>query len=460
MSTSIPSGTLAEVLAGLSDGNLALARRFPGESPRRQPIHTVYGGAHLFRADTARKLGQIALRAFQEHAPDGAAMARAMGMPGADELPRGDALAAALQRSPEALRAEAPALWLAATVHQRVHAKLEREAVEDYRLDFEDGFGDRPNPEEDATAAAAAREVARGLREGTLPPFLGLRIKSMAEETKARGARTLDIFVSTILEEAGALPPNLVVTVPKVNLPQHVAAVVKLLRALESANGLAEGTIAVELMIESTQAILTADGRSALPAMLAAAEGRCRGVHLGIYDYTASANITAQYQGADHPACEFARHLIQVAVTGSGAIIADGPTTLIPVGAPEVVHHAWQQSRRAIQRALIGGFYQGWDLHPAQIPVRYATCYAFFLSGAEAAAERLGNFIRKAGQATLVGNVFDDAATGQGLLNFFLRALNCGAVTLAEVQSTGLSLEEVQGRSFLRIIEERRARGA
>jgi hypothetical protein len=287
MHTSIPPGTLAEVLAGLGDGNRALARRFPGERPSRQPVHTVYGGAHLFRADTAHKLGQIALRAFQDHAPDAAAMARAMGMTGADELPRGDALAAALQRPLEALRAEAPALWLATTVHQRVRAKLEREAVEDYRLDFEDGFGDRPNPEEDATAAAAAREVARGLREGTLPPFLGLRIKSMAEETKARGARTLDIFVSTILEEAGALPPHLVVTVPKVNLPDHVVAVVKLLRALESANGLAEGTIAVELMIESTQAILTADGRSALPAMLAAAEGRCRGVHLGIHHLAA-----------------------------------------------------------------------------------------------------------------------------------------------------------------------------
>jgi citrate lyase beta subunit len=460
MRTTLPSAALTDVLARLGDGNRAFTRRYPGESLRRQPVHTVYGGAHLFRADTARRMGAIALRALDEHAPSCTALARALGMPGAEGLPDGVALEAALARSPDSLRAEAPALWLASAVYDRVRAKLLREPVEDYHLDFEDGFGDRPHAEEDATAAAAAGEVARGLREGTLPPALGIRIKSMSEDTKARAARTLDIFVSTVLAQGGALPPEFVVTLPKVTIPDQVTALVALLRLLETANGLAEGSIALELMIESPQAFLTGDGRTSLPGLLAAAEGRCRGVHLGVYDYTAAANITAQHQGADHPACEFARHLIQLAVAGTGASVADGPTTLIPVGTTAVVHHAWRQSYRAIQRALIGGFYQGWDLHPAQLPVRYAACYAFFLGGAAAAGERLGNFIRKAGQATLVGNVFDDAATGQGLLNFFLRALNCGAVTLPEVEATGLTLDEIQGRSFLRIVEDRRTRGA
>ncbi|MBC7974047.1 MAG: phosphoenolpyruvate kinase, partial [Myxococcales bacterium] len=299
-----------------------------------------------------------------------------------------------------------------------------------------------------------------GLAEGLLPQSIGLRLKSMSEESKARSARTLDLFVSTVLEHAGALPPGFVITLPKVSIAAQVEALVELLRLLETTNSLAEGSIAVELMIESPQALLTADGRNTLPGLLTAAQGRCRGVHLGVYDYTAAANITAQYQGAEHPACEFARNLLQVALSGTGANVADGPTTLIPVGSTDVVHRAWRQSHRAIQRALISGIYQGWDLHPAQLPVRYASCYAFFLSGAEAAAERLGNFIRKAGQATMIGNVFDDAAMGQGLLNFFLRALNCGAITLAEVQATGLTLEEIQGRSFLRILEDRRTRGA
>ena len=62
-----------------------------------------------------------------------------------------------------------------------------------------------------------------------------------------------------------------------------------------------------------------------------------------------------------------------------------------------------------------------WDLHPAQLPSRYAAVYAFYLSALDAATRRLRAFIDKAAQATLVGDVFDDAATGQGLLNFFVR---------------------------------------
>jgi citrate lyase beta subunit len=456
MRTTLPPEVLTDVLARLGDGNRAFMRRYPGESIRRQPVHTVYGGAHLFRSDTARRLGTIALRSLEQHAPNCTALARVLGLPGGDDLPEGAALEAALSQPPEVTRAEAPALWLASAVYDRVVAKLQREPVEDYHLDFEDGFGDRPYAEEDATAAAAAGEMARGLRDGTLPPFVGIRIKSMSEDTKARASRTLDIFVSTMLEQGGSLPPEFAVTLPKVAIPEQVTALVELLRLLETTNGIAEGSIGLDLMIESTQAILTADGRTTVPGLLAAAEGRCRGVHLGVYDYTASANITAQHQGSDHPVCDFARHLMQVAVTGTGAFLADGPTTLIPVGTTAAVHRAWRESYRAIQRALIGGFYQGWDLHPAQLPVRFAACYVFFLGGAAAAAERLGNFIRKAGQATMVGNVFDDAATGQGLLNFFLRALNCGAVTLPEIEATGLTLEEIQGRSFLRIIEDRR----
>ena len=116
----------------------------------------------------------------------------------------------------------------------------------------------------------------------------------------------------------------------------------------------------------------------------------------------------------------------------------------------------WKLAYDHVRHSLRGGYYQGWDLHPGQLPVRYAACYAFFLEAYDAAAERLKNFIDKAAQATLVGDVFDDAATGQGLLNFFLRALNCGAVTLSEVEATGLTLEEIQGRSFLEILENRR----
>ena len=111
-----------------------------------------------------------------------------------------------------------------------------------------------------------------------------------------------------------------------------------------------------------------------------------------------------------------------------------------------------------MRHSLVNGFYQGWDLHPAQLVPRYGAVYAFFLDGFAAASERLKNFVDKAAQATLVGDVFDDAATGQGLLNYFLRGIACGAVTEQEALATGLSVEEIRGKSFVKIMATRRAK--
>lgn len=209
-----------------------------------------------------------------------------------------------------------------------------------------------------------------------------------------------------------------------------------------------------------------------LPQLHAAAEGRLRGAHFGTYDYTASCNITAAYQNITHPACDFALHFMKVAFGGTGVWLSDGATNVMPVGphrAPkgeslteaqqnenrDVVFASWKLAYDNITHALENGFYQGWDLHPAQLVVRYGATYAFFLQGFEQAAHRLRNFIDKAAQATLVGDVFDDAATGQGLLNYFLCGLNCGAVSLEELKSTGLTQEEVETRSFVKILAGR-----
>jgi hypothetical protein len=150
---------------------------------------------------------------------------------------------------------------------------------------------------------------------------------------------------------------------------------------------------------------------------------------------------------------------MQVSLAGTDVWISDGATNIMPVGKDRaVVHAAWKLHADQIRHSLVGGFYQGWDLHPAQLVTRYASVYAFFLEGLSAASERLKNFVQKAAQATLVGDVFDDAATGQGLLNYFLRAMNCGAITGQEaVEMSGLSLEELQSRSFARIISARSA---
>jgi len=437
-------------LDALAAANGAFMRTYPGERAARQPVHTFYGGAHLFKADTIPRLGELALRSLESYAPDPATLAAGVGLASA-LLGDGDL----------------------AALYERVRAKLQREPIEDFRLDFEDGFGARPDAEEDAVAESSAREVASALAAGRLSPFVGIRIKSFGEEWKNRGARTLGIFVDTLLAATGGrLPDNFVVTLPKITVAEQARAVVRLLEILERRHGLPAGTMRMEIMIEVNQALLGADGRSPLPGFLAACEGRCSAAHFGTYDFTASCNITAAYQSMAHPMCDLAKGLMILAYAGTGIFLSDGATNVMPVGAHKgdaltpaqlvenraAVHAAWQISHRHIRRSLEGGLYQGWDLHPAQLPVRYATCFAFFREGFAQAAERLRNFVEKAAQATLVGEVFDDAATGQGLLNYFLRALNCGAIDIDEIARTGLTRDEVELRSFAKILAARRAR--
>jgi len=345
--------------------------------------------------------------------------------------------------------------------------------VEDFRIDFEDGFGARPDAEEDAAARNAARELARGLAQGLLPPFIGIRIKSFSEEWAARGARTLEIFLAELLQQSGGrLPDNFLVTLPKVTIPEQPRTLVRLFELLERRHGLPAGRLKMEIMVELTQALIGPDGRCPLPDLVAACEGRCVGAHLGTYDFTASCNLTAAYQTMRHPWCDLAKGMMVLALGGTGLFLSDGATNVMPtgphkgssLGATEleqnrsVVHGAWRLSHDNIRHSLEGGFYQGWDLHPAQLPVRYATTYAFFLEGFTRAAERLSNFIEQAARATLVGDVFDDAATGQGLLNYFVRAHNCGAISSSELSATGLTQDEFQLRSFAKILASRRAR--
>jgi citrate lyase beta subunit len=384
----------------------------------------------LFTSDVAPKLGAIALRALDSHAPNGAALCEALGIDA-----RGDAA-------------------LADTIRQRIVTKLQREPVEDFRIDFEDGYGNRPDAEEDGHAEAAALQVAKGADAQTLPPFIGIRIKPLSSELHARSLRTLDVFVNTLVRATKKrLPSNLVITIPKLMTTAHVSAVAAACTSLERRLRLTRGVLRLELMIETPQSILASDGTSALRALVAAGEGRVRGAHFGTYDYTALCGITASWQHMRHQVCDFAKHMMQVALAQSGIWLSDGATNVLPV--PPDVHRAWKIHYDDVQHSLVNGYYQGWDLHPAQLPSRYAALYTFFLTALPAATTRLRNFVDKAAQATLVGDVFDDAATGQGLLNFFARGLNSGALTMEDALATGLTREELQGRSFLKIVEAR-----
>ena len=466
MKASLPGESLRDLTERLQKANDSFSQHYPGESGRRQPVHTVYGGAHLFRSDSANRLGSLALRSLDQFAPDFVSFARALELPGASQF---------ADMSPDQLGHDNKPARLPQTIYERVKEKLRREPVEDFRIDFEDGYGNRPDVEEDGHAESAAAEVAQGQVTGTLPPFIGIRIKPFNEELRTRSFRTLDIFVSTLAEKTeGRLPDNFVITLPKITIAEQVAALASLLGRLEGQNGLAEGSLKFEMMIETTQSIINHRGEINLPLLLAAAEGRCVAAHFGTYDYTAGCNITAAHQHMLHPACDFAKNMMQVSFAGTGVWLSDGATNIMPVaphrqvegGAPltaehvdenrQVVHRAWKLHFDHVQHSLITGFYQGWDLHPAQLPTRYAAVYSFFLESLEAASERLKNFVEKAAKATLVGDVFDDAATGQGLLNYFLRAINCGAVTEDEaLKLSGLTLDELRSASFVKILKNR-----
>jgi citrate lyase beta subunit len=410
-------------------------------SPDRQPVHTVYGGAQLFKAETPARLGANALELIRNYTPDAGSFAQCLGIPGGE---------------------------FASSVFDRTVKKLEREPVEDFRIDFEDGYGYRSDADEDGHARSAAQALTRARALPGFPPFIGIRIKAFTEALRARASRTLDLFFEALLSDAAELPDNFVVTLPKISEPEQVAELVQILERLESRHGLALGAIRIELMIETPQAIIDTSGSFGIPKLIEAARGRCRGLHFGPYDYAASCDIAAAEQRLDHPACDFARNVMQVSAAGRGVTLSDGPSTILPIprhrGAVTeeqaaenraIVHRAMRHHFDLVQRSLANGYYQGWDLHPGQIPTRYAAVYAFFLKSLDAAAGRLRNFIDKAAQATLVGDVFDDAATGQGLLNFLLRGVNCGAFTEQEAGASGLTIEELRGRSFLKILANR-----
>lgn len=477
MKLSIKESDKKDLFKKLRKANLKFQRIYPGDKPDRQPVHTVYGGANLFKADTCARMGEIALRNLETYAPNFVVFAKAIELQNHEQFPDDETAISRLINEIETIhqnqRKKHPA-WLAYTVYNKIIQKLQIEAVEDFRIDFEDGFGNRPDDEEDAAAVSAANELAKGMKNKTISPFIGIRIKPFTEDLKHRGIRTLDIFLSTLLRRTNRkLPDNFVVMLPKVTIPEQVTTIVRFFEILERQNKLKRGTLKMETMVEATQIIMDDQGRSPLMKIIRASEGRCIAAHFGTYDYTASCGITAKYQTMAHPVCDFAHHMTKVALGGTGIFLSDGATNVIPVGAHrgdnltaeqlrenrKAVHNAWRIGYDHTMHSLINGFYQGWDLNPAQLPMRYAATYNFFLSSYEDAVFRLKTFVDRAAISTLTRDIFDDAATGQGLLNFFLKAMNCGAISEEEATTTGLTIDEIRSRSFYKIIEGRRNKG-
>ena len=445
---------------------------------RREPVHVVYGGAHLFTAETPRKLGKSALKSLETYAPNFSEFARTMWLSGADTLPFYDEVTADLEKrlteNAEAFKQENFAAWFAWTIYNRTIEKLKNEPIEDFRIDFEDGYGFRSNAEEDAHCVLASYELAKSFTDNSITPFCGFRIKSFAPETFNRAARTLDLFLTNLIAKTdGKLPVNFAVTLPKITRREEVALLTELLNEFEKQNRLENGSIKIEIMIETPQSIVNEDGVIALRSLVEAGDGRVNSAHFGAYDYTANFGIAGVHQHLNHEACNFARQMMQISLTPLGIRLADSVTTEIPIPiykgenltetqAKEnkiVVGKAWRKHFNNVTKSLINGFYQSWDLHPAQLAARYAAVYSFFLESKDSQAARLKGFIAKATQANLTGNTFDDAASAQGLLTFFMRAVNCGAMDESEILDlTGLSSEDLQSASFIKIMETRRLR--
>lgn len=349
----------------------------------RQPVHTVYVPADRITATLVPDWGAAALAALGDHPP----------------------------------------LPYAAELHDAVTAKLGREPIEDLRIDLEDGFGVRPDPAEDAAVRTAARALLDALAAGHAPPFVGVRIKSMEAATRHRAIRSLDLF----LDACGGPPPGFVVTLPKVSHPAQVEAMAALCARLEPAYGLTTGTLRFEVQIETPRAVLGPDGTATVARLITAADGRCAGLHFGTYDYSAACGIAGGYQSMEHPAADHAKAVMQVAAAGLGVRLSDGSTNVLPVGATPAVQAAWALHARLVRRSLERGFYQGWDLHPAQLPTRYAATYAFFRDGAASAARRLRAYLEHRSEGVL-----DEPATRIALAGFLLRGVDCGALTVAE----------------------------
>ncbi|WP_346776612.1 aldolase/citrate lyase family protein [Streptomyces sp. HNM0574] len=414
-STSLASTVSEEIGDRLAPVDAELARRYPGDPGSRQPVHTCYVPADAFSADTVASWGRQALQMLDEHAPDAASFAAVLGL--SDEL--------------------------AEPVYERVRAKLEREPVEDLRIDFEDGYGNRPDAEEDEAAAQAARLVAAAQKETTAPPFTGIRMKCMEAAVRDRGIRTLDIFLTGLLE-AGGLPEGLLLTLPKVTYPEQVEAMVTLCEEFEKARGLAAGRIGFEIQIETTQSILGADGRATVARMIEAAAGRATSLHYGTFDYSASCGVSAAYQAMDHPVADHAKAVMQVAAAGTGVRLSDGSTNVLPVGPREKVHDAWRLHHGLVRRSLARAYYQGWDMHPGHLPTRYAAVYAFYREGMEQAAARIAAYANPS--AAGVGGVADEPATAKALANYLLRGLDCGALTTDEVaRRAGMTRADLAG---------------
>ncbi|EWM17439.1 aldolase/citrate lyase family protein [Kutzneria sp. 744] len=377
---------VSELDSQLSDVDALRDRLFPGSTGVRQPVHTVYVPADQVVPDLARSWGERALASLDAFASDAGAFTGATGV---------DAVG----------------------LYDRVRAKLSTEPIEDLRIDFEDGYG----APDDATEDRHVVEVAAVLAAAATP-FSGVRIKGFEPAVRRRGVRTL----SLLLDHLNPLPPNFVITLPKVTSVEQVESMVWLCAQLERL----PGELRFELQIETTQAVLGPDGAATVARMIHASDGRCTALHYGTYDYSAACGVTAAHQSMAHPVADHAKNIMLLAAAGTGVTVSDGSTNILPVGDSDAVHAGWRLHTRLVTRSLEHAFYQGWDLHPHQLPTRYLATFSFYRNAFPQAATRLNAYLAKT-----AGTFLDEPATAQAMSAALVRGIDCGALDPAEVEA-------------------------
>jgi hypothetical protein len=395
---------LSEVDSWLAPAD-AQAERYPGDSGRRQPVHTVYVPADRYSVDTPQRWGEQALALLEEHAPAPARFASITGL--------------------------APVFIH--EVYPRMRAKLVSQPIEDLRVDFEDGYGIRSDDEENAAALAAGRAISESAGAPHAPLMSGVRIKGLQAGTRRRGLRTLDLLVRAAVE-TGGLPERFVVTLPKVAHVAEVTTAVKICERLEEVHGLAAAAIRFELQIEVPQAVVGPDGTATVARLVHAAAGRCEGLHYGTYDFSAAAGVIAGEQSLEHPLADQAKAVMQLAAAQTGVRVSDGSTNVVPIGSGDAVGAAWRLHARLVQRSLRRALYQGWDLHPGHLVTRYAATYDFYRQQLQPSWARLADYTNRKASGFL-----DEPATALALASAVLRAVDCGACDNDEVaKATGI----------------------
>lgn len=470
---------LDEAAAELGALERALVARaeLPGAPPVPPPIHTVVWPADRLAPDTVTTIGIDAWTALARYGPDPWSFGQALGVFAPhDEPPRASMRAQQLQRfreDPRALQHEDFEAWLLLAVHARVHERLQARPVEDLRVDFEGSYGTRDDAEEDGHAIAAAEAVAQMAARGTLPPRVGLRIKPLSPKATGRAVRTLELFFDTLAGAVTTKVGELVLTVPRVSLPEQVSAAARLLELLEARHRWSRGRVLMELVVETTPALFDEAGRCALPRLLRAAGGRCVGVNLGSEDLAQACELAPEVADGQGPLADLARGLLRLALGDAHVALSDAVTGPIPEGPyPEassltakqradnlaVVRRAWSSGHRQILHALRSGLYQGWDRHGAELPVRYAANYRFFLERFDAAAAQLHALLAAAASSAVPDLHGDDARRGQRLLAFVRRAYRCGAVGKGGLDRWGIAAHELEASRFVDVVAQRRDR--